>query len=106
MDTQKLKIKIGEHEFEAEGPTEIIKEQFAIFKDLIASTPATKKEKPAETSQQSPVPNNSSILALDRIVRVDGRFISLTASTNSVSDAVMVIMLAQRLLRNSETVTS
>ena len=28
MDTCKLKIKIGPHEFEAEGPTEIVQEQF------------------------------------------------------------------------------
>lgn len=105
MDTQKLKIKIGDHEFEAEGPTEIVKEQFAIFKELIANVPVPKKEQAAETQQAQPT-NSAGALALDKIVRVDGRFISLTASTTSVNDAVMVIMLAQRLLRNNETVTS
>jgi hypothetical protein len=107
MDTQKLKIKIGEHEFEAEGPTEVVQAQFAIFKELIASAPAPKKEEATETVQhQSAATNNSGTLALEKIVRVDGRVISLTARTNSVADAAMVLLLAQRVLRNNETVTS
>ena len=36
----KLKIKIGTHEFEAEGPAEAVKEQFEAFKELIQTLPA------------------------------------------------------------------
>jgi hypothetical protein len=107
MDTQKLKLKIGEHEFEAEGPTEVVQSQFAIFKELIATAPPAKKqEEPTVPEKHLITPNNSGQLTLEKIVRVDGRVISLTASTGSVQDAVMVILLAQRMLRNSETVTS
>jgi hypothetical protein len=107
MDTQKLKMKIGEHEFEAEGPTEIVQSQFAAFKELITAAHATpKKEQSREAHQPQTAVNNSGQLSLEKIVHVDGRVISLTASTNSVSDAAMVILLAQRMLRNNETVTS
>lgn len=35
MSDYKLKIKIGSHEFEAEGPIESVERQFAEFRDLI-----------------------------------------------------------------------
>ncbi len=38
-DNYRLKIKIGQHEFEAEGPADVVREQFQVFKDLIASAP-------------------------------------------------------------------
>jgi hypothetical protein len=111
MDTFKLKMKIGIHEFEAEGPTEVVQAQFAAFKDLIAgATVAAVSSKPAEEPIESEQPQNqvanTSQFSLDRIVRVEGRIISLTARTNSVADAVMLILLAQRTIRNYEVVTS
>lgn len=39
MDSQKLRIKVGEHEFEAEGSSEKVSEQFNAWKELIASLP-------------------------------------------------------------------
>ena len=39
MENTRIKIKIGNHEFEAEGPSKIVQEQFEAFKQLIASTP-------------------------------------------------------------------
>jgi hypothetical protein len=41
MDSQKLRIKVGEHEFEAEGSPEKITEQFEAWKELVASYPKT-----------------------------------------------------------------
>jgi hypothetical protein len=40
MDNYKLRIKIGEHEFDGEGPAEEVKEAFATWKELIASVPS------------------------------------------------------------------
>lgn len=39
MDIYKLRIKIGVHEFEAEGPSKEVKAQFEAWKELIASLP-------------------------------------------------------------------
>src|SRR5437867_11374172 len=41
METFKLRVKIGQHEFEAEGPEETVKAQFLEWKELIQSVPAT-----------------------------------------------------------------
>ncbi|HXX21115.1 MAG TPA: hypothetical protein VEJ46_17065 [Candidatus Acidoferrum sp.] len=107
MDTQKLKIKIGEHEFEAEGPVEVVQAQFAAFKELIASaTTVSRKAQEQKSEPAQPAANGSSQVLLERIVRVDGRIISLTARTGSIADAIILILYAQKILRNNETVTS
>jgi hypothetical protein len=47
MDTYKLRIKIGNHEFEAEGPVEVVKEQFESWKGLLGLSPAKGTDSPA-----------------------------------------------------------
>ena len=37
----RLKIKVGPHEFDAEGPADAVREQFKDWKDLIAFAPQT-----------------------------------------------------------------
>lgn len=39
METTRLKVKVGVHEFDAEGPSEQVSLQFQAWKDLIASVP-------------------------------------------------------------------
>ena len=39
MDGARIKVKIGDNEFEAEGPVETIQEQFNVFKELLSSHP-------------------------------------------------------------------
>lgn len=39
MDGYKLRVKIGDHEFEAEGPADVVKEQFELWKSLVTSAP-------------------------------------------------------------------
>lgn len=41
MDTAKLRVKIGLHEFEAEGPSEQVSQQFEDWKTLISDLAAT-----------------------------------------------------------------
>lgn len=43
MDIAKLRVKIGVHEFEAEGPSEQVSQQFDVWKSLIASSPPADK---------------------------------------------------------------
>lgn len=112
MDTQRLKIKVGEHEFEAEGPAEVVQAQFAAFRELVASLPATKPTLPTPpAATPPPAPNNGtrrgdpSELMLDRIMRQEGRIVSLTARGASLEDELMLLLLGQRNLRSNDSVT-
>ena len=99
METNRLKIKIGEHEFEAEGPAEIVQRQFDTFKELIASQP-----KQINTTTRAATQAGNS--ELDSILRVDGRVVSLTVRPQSEGTAAMLVMLGQKSYRENETVTA
>jgi hypothetical protein len=45
METHKLKIKIGPHEFEAEGSEESVTAQFQAWKELVAAIPTKAPDK-------------------------------------------------------------
>lgn len=51
MDTYKLRVKIGSHEFEAEGPPKDVKTQFEEWKKLITSSPRTSLAPDAGTAK-------------------------------------------------------
>jgi len=102
MDTLKIKMKIGEHEFEADGPSEIVQKQLASFKELIATTP--KSQEPAP-SQPHKAAEKLPHLPLEKILKVDGRIVSLTAKCQTVEDAVLLVMLGQKENRNNPSVT-
>ena len=109
MENYRLKIKVGDHEFEAEGPAEVVKEQFIAFKELIANLPSTGTANRPLASAQAQVDNSASadggLLALDKITRIDGRYVSLTARPETVEDALLLTLLGQRTFRNNDTVT-
>jgi hypothetical protein len=109
VDTYRLKIKVGDHEFEAEGPSDVVKEQFNAFKDLIANIPTTSAANKHLASAQVQVDNANSadapMLALDKITRTDGRYVSLTARPETVEAALLLTLLGQRTFRGNDTVT-
>ena len=101
--SSRLKIKIGDHEFEAEGPAETVQAQFRVFKELIAKTPGRKGLEPGEPQQ--PPPKNNSQLRLDSIMKTEGRVVSLTARANLLEDAILLIILGQKTFRSIDGVT-
>jgi len=108
MDTQKLKMKIGIHEFEAEGPIEIVQSQFAAFKELISNLPLIKSPQPeqsivpvADEKNVDPLPH----LSIEKIVKADGRVVSLTARCESIDEAVLLILLGQKEFRSNQEAT-
>ncbi len=116
-ETYKLKIKIGPHEFEAEGDAAAVKDQFEIFKDLVkdatATTPATPQaatsggQAPPSTPLGStlPPPANNVDDALPRIMKADSRVVSLTVTAKSNDDAVLLLLYGQKALRSNDSVT-
>lgn len=110
MAEYRLKIKVGEHEFEAEGPEETVQAQFTAFTELISRLPSkAEKPKQADTPADNTENQNGNSaqrpeLDLDRIMSVDGREVSLTVRANSAIDAVLLLLLGQRQLLNNDSV--
>ena len=100
METCKLKIKIGEHEFEAEGPTEIVQAQFDAFRDMVVAIP---KQTPASPPDDQP-PDTSELM-LSKIMVQNGRVVSLTARGDSLEDEIKLVLLGQKNLRDNDNVT-
>lgn len=109
MDISRIKIKIGEHEFEAEGPAEIVKEQFEAFKDIIRSLPSINTSARKADEQQASLNQSDTQqfphIPLEKILHVDGRIVSLTALPSTPNDAALLIMLGHKDLRNNLSVT-
>jgi hypothetical protein len=106
----RLKIKIGNHEFEAEGEASVVQRQFEAFKELVASAP---KPYPQTTNVAPPVSgtisdtkNDASLNENDlaKIMDSDGRVISLTVRANSVDDAVLLLIFGQKIMNGNELV--
>ena len=105
MPVYRLKMKIGVHEFEAEGSEEKVESQFQAFKELIASIPQT-AEKPQDVpSDAAKAAENGNGLELDKIMQNEGRVVSLTVRAASPDDAVLLTLLGQRQYRQNNSVT-
>jgi hypothetical protein len=115
MDNQtRLKIKVGEHEFEASGEPEDVKEQYRMFVELVgtmARTPHPQPQTPSlndtpEVDSSTPSPSTpANELALTKIMKQEGRVVSLTVRPKSLVDAIMLLMLGHKVIRNSEYTT-
>ncbi len=111
MDTPtRIKTKIGEHEFEAEGSVEYVREQFQAWQELVklaVSAPHQPLRTPTETIPQSPTQPRDAGQELDlsKILRTEGRYVSLTARASNVDDAVLIMLYGQKSMRNNDAVT-
>jgi hypothetical protein len=104
MDTYRLKIKIGDHEFEAEGNQDAVQSQFEAFKAMIAGIP-TAVPTTAPQINAAPAVQPGDTLNLDKIMRIDGRIISLTARPAALEDSILLLLLGQRQYRSNDSVT-
>lgn len=109
METSRIKTKIGDNEFEMEGPSEIVTAQFKSFLEQIASVPAKSTQdsaKQQDIPKQNQQDTGEKIKApIEKILHVSGRVVSLTALPQSNDDAALLIMLGQKDLRGNEAVT-
>jgi hypothetical protein len=109
MADYRLKMKIGDNEFEAEGDAETVQSQLQMFKELVSSAPAktvTAPPQPIPPSGDSTPENGSGeSLGLDKIMKVEGRVVSLLVKPARNEDAVLLMLLGQRHYRKSDSVT-
>lgn len=53
MNPYKIRVKIGDNEFEAEGPEEAVKSQFDAFKEMLRAAPTVAAVSPVASSDAS-----------------------------------------------------
>lgn len=109
MDNTRIKVKIGDSEFEAEGPVGTVSAQFEAFKELLSSkliqsqpTPSPNASNTSETLAQNEQPPH---IPIEKILHVAGRVVSLTAIPTATVDAALLIMLGHKDMRNHLSVT-
>lgn len=101
MSESKIKVKIGEHEFEAEGPVDVVNAQFEIFKELIKHPTDYKNKTESRLVVDSPITSN-----LDRIFSLSNeRVVFLSDTSKSANDAILLIIYGQKQCRNNEAAT-
>lgn len=108
MDTHKLKVKVGSHEFEAEGTQEAVEKQFDAFKDLVKMTGAGPAKKPDPATRTPDGHNKITDVDLKTIIKVDDDKASLTAhpaGQDPEGDAVLLLLLAHKTLLATEQVS-
>jgi hypothetical protein len=111
----RLKIKVGVHEFEAEGPAAVVNEQFQAWKELVVYSPASEApyaplnaptgDVPATIQPARPADVTAVDTQLPKIMRAEGRVISLTVRAKTVDDAVLLILYGQKVLRDNDAIT-
>lgn len=106
----RLKMRVGDNEFEAEGTPECVREQFQAFQELVKTVCASSIERKTVDSSGPTSQRNDTMPTLDadlpKIMRLDNnRIVSLTARVEGVHDAVLIMLYGQKTLRNNEAVT-
>lgn len=118
MENNRIKIKIGDSEFEAEGPAEIIAPQFEAFMAAIAALPKVVASALATPAANSPgqiyPPATNTVLTggvpqnvLDRVFR-QGETLSLAAlphGDNAGAEAMLALLYGYLKLKNESAVT-
>ena len=128
MDSYKLKVRIGQHEFEAEGPQEAVERQFAAFKDLISGISSQQQphlEKPSTLADQAAkltvdrlvngqITNAAAAVdlqveadRLSKIFRLEGDSLSLTALPSGEgreADAALLLLYGHKVFRGAEVI--
>ena len=109
MEKYRLKIKIGDNEFEAEGSESTVKAQFEAFRDLVLNAPVNVQPPPKPANNNPQVldtnSNNTTDEHLERIMNVDKRVVSLTIKPSGVDEAILLLLYGQKVLRDNSSVT-
>jgi len=110
----RLKLKVGQHEFEAEGPPDFVQSQFDAWKAMTTTAAAVMVPQtqifsvPDRTQGTMPATNQdlaSSDARLDKIMTVTNRIVSLTARPKTVGEAVLLLLYGQKMMRENDSVT-
>ena len=104
LETIKVRATIGEHKFEAEGPTEVVRYQFKVFSEIVRAAASSKvglKTTEGISHAAGFAEDELPPAALSGIMELDGRVVYLTLSGSTAAEAALLIMLGQRELRRN-----
>lgn len=116
MGSYKLRIKIGPYEFEAEGPQDAVQKQFEAFKTMIDSgtipVPEVAEESPPTDTDDNSAQTLQDLFSqaqLDVLYAHDSKrkLVSLRMPVQGqrrAPDAILLILLGYRMLRNDDEV--
>jgi hypothetical protein len=112
MDKCRLRVRIGDVEFEAEGQPDVVLAQFQAFQahlpkapgdsGVVSAIPAVSAPNTAIDAPPDPAALDA---ALANILKVEHRVVSLTAGRLPVDDAVLLVLYGQRVALKNEAVT-
>jgi hypothetical protein len=95
MGESRMRMKYGEHEFDAEGAPEWVERQFLAFRQIVVPTAVGS----GNSSDKPPITET-----LKPIFRQRGRIVSVAVTANP-QDAALVVLLGQRLFRSNDAVS-
>lgn len=103
----RIKTKIADHEFDSEGPAEIVQYNFDVWMEVVKASLAAKTapENNEEISSSLGQIDKLPHLPIEKILKSEGRVVSLTAKAETVDEAVLLILLGQKDFRNNQEVT-
>jgi len=107
-EMETLKMKIGPHEFEATGSPESVREKFQAFREMVATLSSSAVKGVMEATKKSLDiidPTLTTEDQLNKIMRVNGREVSLTARPQNLNDAALLLIFGQKQLRQNDAVT-
>ena len=95
----KLRVKVGVHEFEAEGPEDAVEGQFALFLEIARTPPSPRQEAPPGDAGNGNNPRPPAVFndeMLDRVFKVDQEgqvsLRILPQTNNRDSDGLLVLL--------------
>ena len=110
MDNYKLHVKIGEHEFNSEGPAEVVKEAFETWKELIGSNPGkTTTSRERYNGFESADPSTLDTERLNRVFLYDSGkdLVSVNIfprGADRVRDTLLLVLLGYKALKSQHEV--
>ncbi len=105
----RIHIKLGDYEFEAQGPADIVNQQFEAFREMVKHLGKVPKPTDApKTDQDNKEEQLFDNNAYSRIFHESGDLLSLTATPktdNSEADALLLLIYGYDKLKNEPKIT-
>ena len=105
--THHIRIKIGDAEFEATGPSAKVQQQFKAFKEMVSALGSTKTASDNNKKTEENNKGNIDEAAIARIFQDSGDLISLTATpaTDDKGDSLLLLLYGYTKLKGEPKVT-
>src|SRR5579871_3540503 len=108
MAEYKIRVKVGPHEFDAEGSKEFVEELFARFETLVSSKPAPQAIIPPREDPTAISPEDPRSGEYGKVFNVENGRISLIGRFSGHDrdlDAALLVLFGHREIKGSDAVS-